>query len=184
MPRMAILLLLASLTATASAERPNVIFLMDDQRRFDALGVVNGQVQTPVLDRLARSGVRFSQAVCQAPMCIPSRNSMMLGLYPNEIGVLRNGRGIPDDELPTPTLAKLFRRAGYQTAGFGKTHWGARRLQPGTRGFEVRYAAECPERGAVNEFHCGQHAGLGATEVEVQVPHKVRVREGGRDAEL
>lgn len=142
------ILLLASLTAKASAERPNVIFLMDDQRRWDALGVVNEQVRTPTLDRLARSGVRFTQAVCQAPMCVPSRNSMMLGLYPNEFGVLRNGPGIPDQRLPTPTLPELFRRAGYQTAGFGKTHWGTR-IKPSTRGFEVRCAAECFEEGAV-----------------------------------
>ena len=65
-------------------DRPNVIFLMDDQRRWDALGVVDGATKTPTLDGLATSGVRYDQAVCQAPMCIPSRNSMLLGLYPNQ----------------------------------------------------------------------------------------------------
>lgn len=127
-------------------DRPNVIFLMDDQRRWDALGVVDGATKTPTLDGLAMSGVRYDQAVCQAPMCIPSRNSMMLGLYPNQLGVLRNEPGIPDDELPSVPLPELFRRGGYQTAGFGKTHWG---LTCSTRGFEERYIGECPEVGAV-----------------------------------
>ncbi|MCF7674090.1 MAG: sulfatase-like hydrolase/transferase [Akkermansiaceae bacterium] len=131
----------------ADRARPNVIFLMDDQHRWDALGWVNPAVRTPHLDALAKSGVFFDQAVCQAPMCTPSRNSMMLGLYPNQAGVLRNGRtGLADDQLPTPPLPEMFRKAGYQTAGFGKTHWG---IVCSTRGFEIRYAAECPEEGAV-----------------------------------
>ncbi len=130
----------------ATQRAPNIIFLMDDQHRWDALGVINPAVKTPNLDRLARAGVLYDQAVCQAPMCIPSRNSMMFGLYPNQVGVLRNGRGVPDDELPAQPLPELLRQAGYQTAGFGKTHWG---LVCSTRGFETRCAAECVETGAV-----------------------------------
>lgn len=125
---------------------PNIIFLMDDQHRWDALGVENSVVITPNLDRLAREGVRFKQAVCQAPMCIASRNSMMLGLYPNQIGILRNEPGIPDGELPAKPLAQLFQDAGYETAGFGKTHWG---VASSTRGFETRYCSEIREEGAV-----------------------------------
>ena len=127
-------------------KRPNIIFLMDDQHRWDALGVENPEVITPTLDELAKTGVRFTQAVCQAPMCIASRNSMMFGLYANQTGVLRNGRGIPDDKLPIKPLAQVFQEAGYETAGFGKTHWG---ISCNTRGFETRFAAEIFEQGAV-----------------------------------
>lgn len=127
-------------------EKPNIIFLMDDQHRWDALGAENDAVYTPNLDQLAKEGVRFTQAVCQAPMCIASRNSMMLGLYPNQLGVLRNEPGIPDDKLPLKPLPQLFAEAGYETAGFGKTHWG---VLCSTRGFETRYAAELFEDGAV-----------------------------------
>lgn len=127
-------------------ERPNIIFLMDDQHRWDALGVENPVVITPNLDKLAQDGVRFTQAVCQAPMCIASRNSMMFGLYANQTGVLRNGRGIPDTLLPIKPLAQVFADAGYETAGFGKTHWG---VKCNTRGFQTRYAAEVFEEGAV-----------------------------------
>lgn len=125
---------------------PNIIFLMDDQHRWDALGIINPGVVTPHLDRLAKEGIYFSQAVCQAPMCIASRNSMMLGLYANQVGVLRNEPGIPDEELPAPTIAQLFQNAGYETAGFGKTHWG---VPSSTRGFETRYCSELPEDGAI-----------------------------------
>ena len=136
----------SSSVETKNEKRPNIIFLMDDQHRWDALGVENPEVITPTLDELAKTGVRFTQAVCQAPMCIASRNSMMFGLYANQTGVLRNGKGIPDDKLPIPPLAQLFADAGYETAGFGKTHWGVR---CSTRGFETRYAAEVFEEGAI-----------------------------------
>lgn len=136
----------SSKVETKKTDRPNIIFLMDDQHRWDALGVENEVVYTPNLDKLANNGVRFTQAVCQAPMCIASRNSMMFGLYPNQLGVLRNGRGIPDDKLPMKPLPQLFAEAGYETAGFGKTHWG---IRCSTRGFETRYAAEIFEDGAI-----------------------------------
>ena len=130
-------------------KRPNIIFLMDDQHRYDALGIINQQVLTPTLDSLANSGIFYSQAVCQAPMCVPSRNSLMFGLYPNQTGVYRNaGGGVSDDSLPGKTMAQYFKDAGYETAGFGKTHWG--KYKTGTRGFETRYVSELKEKGAIS----------------------------------
>ena len=116
--------ILVSLYACAIKEnnRPNIIFLMDDQRRWDALGLLNDEVITPYLDKLAKEGVHFTQAVCQAPMCVASRNSMMLGLYPNQIGILKNEPGLTDDQLPSTPLPQVLKNAGYETAGFGKTH--------------------------------------------------------------
>ncbi len=126
--------------ADESASRPpDIIFLMTDQQRWDALGVLNAKIKTPALDRLAREGVLFRQAVCQAPMCIPSRNSMMLGIYPSQIGIRSNGsHALSDEFLPLPPLPERLRLAGYQTAGFGKTHWGKTDTPISTRGFEVR----------------------------------------------
>ena len=131
----------------ASPERPNIIFLMDDQHRWDALGFINPKVKTPTLDQLASEGVFFDQAVCQAPMCVPSRYSIMLDLYPNQLGVLSNRTGLDDEALPTLPLAQVLRDAGYQTAGFGKTHW--RSDSCSTRGFEIRYTDALYEQGAV-----------------------------------
>lgn len=130
-------------------ERPNIIFIMDDQHRWDALGKINPSVITPTLDHLANSGIFYQQAVCQAPMCTPSRNSMMFGLYPHQTGVYRNGEGIPDSLLPAKTMAQYFKDAGYETAGFGKTHWGRKHLT-NTRGFETRYVSELKEIGSIS----------------------------------
>ena len=116
--------------------RPNIILLIDDQHRWNALGCVNPLVATPSLDALANRGIRFDQAVCQAPACVPSRYSMMLGLYPSQTGVRTNGECLSDRRMPGPTIAEYLRDTGYQTAGFGKTHWS----NPGcsTRGFDTR----------------------------------------------
>ncbi|MGB3150168.1 MAG: sulfatase-like hydrolase/transferase, partial [Maribacter sp.] len=114
-----------------------------------AIGMINDQVLTPTLDSLAKKGLFYSQAVCQAPMCVPSRNSIMFGLYPNQTGVYRNtGGGLPDDSLPGKTMAQYFKDAGYETAGFGKTHWG--KYKTGTRGFETRYVSELKEEGSIS----------------------------------
>lgn len=131
----------------AAGKRPNIIFLMDDEHRWDYLGRLDPTVKTPALDKLAKEGVLFDQAVCQAPMCIPSRYSMLLGLYPHQIGILSNGPGLDDAQLPCDPLPELLRKAGYQTAGFGKTHWLAEICS--TRGFEVRYSSTDREKGAI-----------------------------------
>jgi len=142
-----VLVAAAAQGAEAPATRPNIIFLMDDQHRCDALGRIDPGIKTPTLDGLTADGVLFTQAVCQAPMCVPSRYSLMTGLYPHRVGVLSNGMGLRDAQMPGPTIAEVLRQAGYQTAGFGKTHWSVQGSS--TRGFEVRYTSTDPERGAI-----------------------------------
>ena len=134
------IVLFQGINQCVSAGLPNVIFLMTDQQRWDCLGVVNTNIKTPNLDQLARQGILFRQAVCQAPMCVPSRYAMMLGLYPSQLGVYANSDSLSDESLPTRPLPKILQDAGYQTAGFGKTHW--REMIPSTRGFEVRAIGE------------------------------------------
>lgn len=149
-----------------TSRRPDIIFLMTDQQRWDALGSVNPLVKTPTLDQLAKQGISFRQAVIQYPMCVPSRYSMMVGFYPSQLGVRVNSAAIADDKaLPAPVLPELLRRAGYQTAGFGKTHWNMSQ-HPSKRGFEVRAVVEGPgemnyEEGAIsrkNDDPQGVHA--------------------------
>ncbi len=120
-------------------EKPNIIFLMTDQQRWDAIGINNPHIKTPNLDRLAQQGILFKHATCQAPMCTPSRNSMMFGLYPSQLGIRTNGsHALNDTDMPCDPLPEMLRKAGYQTAGFGKTHWGVTAQPMGTRGFETR----------------------------------------------
>lgn len=115
--------------------------LMTDQQRWDAMGCVSPYVITPGIDSLARNGVLFDQAVCQCPMCVPSRNSFMFGMYPSQTGVRTNrGALLDEDRLPAVPLPQLLHDAGYFCAGFGKAHWNHAR--PGgmgsRRGFDVR----------------------------------------------
>jgi len=123
----------------AAPRPPDIIFLMVDQQRWDALGVLNAKIKTPTYDRLARQGILFRQATCQAPMCVPSRYALMFGLYPSQTGVLKNGSsGLADTDWPLAPLPEQLRRVGYQTAGFGKTHWGQTKTVVSTHGFETR----------------------------------------------
>ena len=130
--------------------RPNIVMIMTDQQRFDAMGCVNPLVVTPGIDSLARDGALFTQAVCQCPMCVPSRNSLMFGMYPSQTGVrTNNGALLDESRLPGVPLPQLLHDAGYFCAGFGKTHWNnARKGEPGSRrGFDVR--AEGQSRNSV-----------------------------------
>ncbi|MCC5850756.1 MAG: sulfatase-like hydrolase/transferase [Verrucomicrobia bacterium] len=107
-----------------SSSSPNVLILMTDQHRWDYLGCVTPSVPTPNLDRLAKRGTRFSEAVCPAPMCIPSRYATFLGLYPSQLGTRNNSQTLQNHaHFPVPTLFERFRDAGYHTIGSGKTHW-------------------------------------------------------------
>ncbi len=136
--------------------KPNIILLQTDQHRWDALGCVNPVIKTPRLDALAARGVRFSQAICNNPMCVPSRYSMMTGLYSSQCGVRHNTQMCEtDDQMPIATLAERLRAAGYATAGFGKTHWycgipdehnpaKVPHAKPSLRGFDVRAEAVMP----------------------------------------
>ncbi|MEC9378287.1 MAG: sulfatase-like hydrolase/transferase, partial [Candidatus Latescibacterota bacterium] len=100
--------------------RPNLLLLMTDQQRADALGCVSDWVRTPHLDRLAAEGVRFSNCVTTSPVCIPARLSLATGLYPHNTWVWDNGQHTLDPR--TPTWMQAVRAAGYRTSLFGKTH--------------------------------------------------------------
>ena len=82
---------LCCLNAVAPS-RPNVLFIMADDLNADVDCYSGGKAQTPHLDRLAARGVRFDRAYCQFPLCGPSRNSMLCGLYPNTTGIMRNSQ--------------------------------------------------------------------------------------------
>jgi choline-sulfatase len=102
------------------APRPNILLVMTDQQRWDALGCVGGWVQTPNLDRLATEGVRFARAYTNAPACVPARVSLATGRYPHDTGVRVNK---PYTLSPRAwTWMEAVRDAGYATSVFGKTH--------------------------------------------------------------
>jgi len=100
--------------------QPNILFLMTDQQRWDALSCASSWVDTPNLDRIAQEGVRFPRAYTNSPVCVPARVSLMTGRYPHQTGVWTNGRRMLDPQAHT--WAQSVRDAGYATSVFGKTH--------------------------------------------------------------
>ena len=111
---------LAAASASA-AERPNVLLVMTDQHRWDALGCYgNPAIRTPHIDSLAATGTRFTECWAQHPVCMPSRASIFTGRYPHVHGVRSNGVPLPRDEV---TLAQVFAENGYRTGGAGKFHF-------------------------------------------------------------
>jgi choline-sulfatase len=98
--------------------RPNFLFIMDDQHRFDYLGCAGADyVATPHTDRLAELGVRFDQAFTTCPLCAPARIALTSGLNPTRLGALDNHAFFP---LRVPTFFQRLRNHGYQVGMAGK----------------------------------------------------------------
>jgi arylsulfatase A-like enzyme len=101
------------------SQRPNVLFLMADDHRADVLGIAGDPyVLTPNLDRLANDGVRFTHFASQSPICVPSRASIMTGMY----DMTHNVNGFTPMDVGTTYLAEWFVNAGYATGYAGKWH--------------------------------------------------------------
>jgi len=99
---------------------PNILFIMADQFRADALGCVGGWAQTPNLDRLAARGTLFVNAVTSSPVCIPARVSQATGRYPHNTHVWANCHyALPSSAA---TWMQTIRARGYRTCVVGKTH--------------------------------------------------------------
>ena len=102
-------------------KRPNIILMMADQMRFDALGCYgNNQIHTPNIDSLALNGSTFDNHFVQNPVCSPSRCSIITGRYPKNHGTRDNGIPLRDQEI---CLAEVLRDNGYRTAAIGKMHF-------------------------------------------------------------
>jgi len=102
--------------------RPNVLLILTDQQRADAVGYA-GQtsVQTPHTDRIASEGIAFDRAICTSPLCSPSRASIFSARYPHQIDMMTNHNTLQ----VTPHLTDTLKARGYHTAYAGKVH-----LQP------------------------------------------------------
>ncbi len=126
----------------------NLLFLCSDQHQTAATGCYGStEVQTPHIDWLAAESIRFESAFCQSPVCVPSRGSIISGLYPHHHGALILADALSEE---VPTVADLFAGEGYQTAAIGKMHF----VDESRRhGFQHRiYSADFNRRLTAGEF--------------------------------
>ncbi len=108
---------------TAEERPPNIVFMMSDELAYYELSHMgNPYIRTPRIDRMAREGIRFTQALAGAPVCAPLRCALMTGKHMGHASVRANGGGTPL-RAEEPTIASVLKQKGYATGGFGK--WGA-----------------------------------------------------------
>jgi N-acetylglucosamine-6-sulfatase len=103
---------------------PNILVVVVDDLRWDDLAVAGHPfVETPVIDRIAREGARFTNAFATTPLCSPSRAALLTGMYAHTNGIVDNtARDAASHELAT--FARPLADAGYRTGFFGKWHMG------------------------------------------------------------
>ncbi|WP_161890132.1 arylsulfatase [Pontibacter russatus] len=151
MKRLSILFCMALFALSAFAQkRPNVIFILADDMGYGDLGCYGQElIQTPNIDKLAASGMRFTQFYAGTSVCAPSRASLLTGLHTGHTPVRGNFEIQPEGQFPIPdstyTMAEMFRKAGYATGLFGK--WGlghpGSEGAPEHQGFDRFYGYNC-----------------------------------------
>ena len=154
-------MLLGASALAGRAKRPNILFVMVDEMRWDAMSSEHHPVaETPNLDRLAAAGVRFANAYTVAPICAPARASVFTGRYPAVHGVVWNDIPAHGGEVFLPSILKHH---GYHTAIAGKLHYTPRQYSYGFDEFwsfgdegphpEVGHAAYLKKKyGSSNKF--------------------------------
>ncbi|MBN1422764.1 MAG: sulfatase-like hydrolase/transferase [Planctomycetes bacterium] len=124
------------LAGAEERRRPNILFIMTDQQTAGAMSARgNRWVKTPAMDSIAARGVHFERSYCAAPVCGPSRSSIVTSRMPHETGVIFNGDSIRPE---IPTFGEVFAAAGYRTVWAGKWHLPQSYLRRATmvRGFD------------------------------------------------
>jgi arylsulfatase A-like enzyme len=130
--------------------KPNVIFILADDMGYGEAGCYGQElVCTPHLDRMAREGVRFTQAYTATSVCAPARCALLTGKHLGHAAIRANRRLDPEGQQPLPagtfTLAHLFKQAGYATGAFGK--WALGYIDssgaPDKMGFDTFFGYNC-----------------------------------------
>lgn len=141
----------AASDAPASGQRPNILVIMADDLGYTDIGAYGSEIRTPNIDRLAGSGVSFSQFYA-APTCSPARAMMLTGVDNHLAGFGSMGEHIADNQRGRPgfegylndrvvTISTMLKDAGYHTYMAGKWHLGSRSgSRPHERGFERSFA--------------------------------------------
>jgi choline-sulfatase len=103
---------------------PNILLLMSDEHNVRITGAYGNRViRTPNIDSLAERGIRFDNAYCNSPLCVPSRLSFTAGKYIHRISAWNNKTRLPSDDYPS--LPHVLNAAGYESFLCGKQHYDA-----------------------------------------------------------
>ena len=124
--------------ANRNRDTPNIVLIMaDDQGWGDVAYSGHPVLKTPHLDEMSRVGLRFDHFYAAAPVCSPTRASVLTGRHPNRMGCFKWGHTLRPQEI---TIAEALKSAGYVTGHFGKWHLGSVRtgspVNPGASGFD------------------------------------------------
>ena len=138
---LAALLFLAPVSYTKAAPpgKPNIVYLMlDEWGYFESGHMGHKELLTPNIDRFADEGMRFTNAYAGAPVCGPTRCSLLTGLHSGHMS-MRGNNGFAPIRADEPTLASMLKKKGYATGGFGKWGIGGRGTSgvPEKHGFDV-----------------------------------------------
>jgi arylsulfatase A-like enzyme len=148
------LLLLAIVSPIfATDKKPNVLFVLTDDQRWDAIGLGGSKhLKTPNMDRLGREGVYFRNAFCTTSLCSPSRASILSGLYAHAHGVTNNFAEYPAGFKSFPIV---LQSQGYDTAYFGKWHMGEENDEPrpGFKYFDTEFNINGTKREVVKGYY-------------------------------
>lgn len=110
------------LNKDTTKKRPNILFIMSDDHAYQAISAYqNHLIETPNIDRIAKEGIRFTNACVTNSICAPSRATILTGKHTHINGKTDNRRPFDTTQI---TFPELFQDAGYQTAMFGKLHFG------------------------------------------------------------
>ncbi len=129
----------AAAASGAEAAKPNVVVIFCDDLGYGDIGCYGSPIATPNIDKLAASGIKFTNFYSGNPVCSPSRAALLTGRYPVRAGVPRvlfpyDTKGLPDSEV---TLAQMLKKQGYRTQCVGKWHLGHHpEYLPTNRGFD------------------------------------------------
>lgn len=141
---------IAAAAAESAPAKPNIVFLLADDLGCMDIGAYNPKTfyETPAVDGLAKSGMKFTAGYAACPVCSPTRGSILTGKYPPRFGItdyipgMRSGRLLSAknaDRLPLEevTIAERMREAGYATFFAGKWHLGPEGFFPENQGFDL-----------------------------------------------
>ena len=148
MKRILIVLMLISTGSIQlhAQKKPNIIFILTDDMGYSDINCFGGNfVPTPNIDRIAKGGTKFTKYYSAAPICSPSRVSLLTGMYParwnfttflNDKKANRAAEQTNFLDPSAPSIARFFKNAGYATGHFGKWHMGGGRDVHNAPGFE------------------------------------------------